>query len=226
MDGEQHQDYRYLIGRGVLRSWSGLHILDLGCGQGLYCAPLSRFGAHVVGADRGLNYLLTARRHQPTTGLAQCDASALPFSDAVFEAVISTEVLTHIAPDVRIAVYQEIRRVLKPGGECLVTLHNRRRLGWRYVIRRHPVPDMIPTPGLPVYPEDDATITPQLQALGFEVLEGPTYLNYHSWLTYQRHQTHPCWSRVMMSAEDALSYIPGVRRLSIVFLLRLRKPLQ
>ena len=36
---------------------SGLRILDIGCGAGLLCEPLTRLGAQVIGIDLGPGYI-------------------------------------------------------------------------------------------------------------------------------------------------------------------------
>lgn len=48
-----------------------------------------------------------------------CDASAIPVPDASFDAVLCTEMLEHV-PD-PVAVIQEFARVLRPGGQLLLT---------------------------------------------------------------------------------------------------------
>ncbi len=49
----------------------------------------------------------------------------LPFSDSFFDAVVVSEVLEHLNPEVTQAGLQEIRRVLKPGGRILGTVPSR-----------------------------------------------------------------------------------------------------
>jgi len=52
--------------------------------------------------------------------LAHADVTDLPFADAVFDIVVCSEVLEHI-PDSRLAI-SELIRVLKPGGDLVVTV--------------------------------------------------------------------------------------------------------
>ena len=40
-----------------------LKILDIGCGGGLLCEPMSRLGANVVGIDASLNNIKVAKHH-------------------------------------------------------------------------------------------------------------------------------------------------------------------
>src|SRR6188472_4039730 len=42
---------------------SGLRILDIGCGAGLLCEPLSRLGAEVIGIDPSATNIAAAKLH-------------------------------------------------------------------------------------------------------------------------------------------------------------------
>jgi len=52
-------------------------------------------------------------------GSVEADLAALPLVSSRFDWVLSTRVLSHIS-DIR-AVFREFRRVLKSGGECLIS---------------------------------------------------------------------------------------------------------
>jgi SAM-dependent methyltransferase len=103
----------------------GALVLDLGCGSGRHACEAMRRGARVVALDRDREVLketaswfaaLAQERTLPdAAGFALCaDAHWLPFPDAVFDCVITSEVLEHVADDAR--VMQEAARVLKPDG--------------------------------------------------------------------------------------------------------------
>lgn len=65
----------------------GERILDLGCGTGQLTAAIADAGAEVVGLDRSLEMLETARREHPTLPFVRADAHAFAFGrpfDAVF----------------------------------------------------------------------------------------------------------------------------------------------
>lgn len=90
-------------------------MLDLGCGGGWWFLP--KVG-HTVGIDTSGPALRQARTvyHQ----VAQSDFTAIPFPDASFDAVVSMDSLGHVALAEKDQVFEEIYRVLKPGG---ITVH-------------------------------------------------------------------------------------------------------
>lgn len=102
-------------------------VLDVGCGLQPYRAMLSPRVTEYVGLD------LEGPLSKPTVvGTAQ----ALPFPDARFDAVVSTQVLEHLE-DPRGAL-GEAARVLAPGGTLVLTvpgvwpLHEAPRDFWRF----------------------------------------------------------------------------------------------
>jgi SAM-dependent methyltransferase len=99
-----------LVGRGPGRC------LDLCCGGGLAIPRLVELGWAVTGIDLSADQLAVARgRAGPIAeALVHGDATALPFDERSFDAVIA--VLAHTdMPDWRAAV-TEAGRVLRPGG--------------------------------------------------------------------------------------------------------------
>jgi ubiquinone/menaquinone biosynthesis C-methylase UbiE len=53
--------------------------------------------------------------------VAQGDARTLPFEDQSFDAIIMIAVIHHIPPSEHPQVLNEIKRVLRPSGTCLIT---------------------------------------------------------------------------------------------------------
>jgi SAM-dependent methyltransferase len=102
----------------VLDGRQGLRILDAGCGTGGTTLALERFG-QVVGVELAWEGLEPARE-RGLSRLARASVERLPFTSASFDAATSFEVVYHlgVANDVR--AFEEIRRVLKPGGVFLL----------------------------------------------------------------------------------------------------------
>jgi SAM-dependent methyltransferase len=99
------------IGRGV-------HVLDVAAGTGNVALAAARAGASVVASDLTPALIETGRRRAAERGLSvewvEADAEALPFADAVFDAVTSS-IGVMFAPD-QVTAAQELLRVCRPGG--------------------------------------------------------------------------------------------------------------
>lgn len=107
--------------------WSGLRVLDVGCGGGYTCEFLARRGASVWGVDRSRPSIEAARAHAAEQGLAIAYdlgvGEQLPYGAAAFDAVVCVDVLEHV-DDVG-QVIGEIHRVLRSGGLFLFDTINR-----------------------------------------------------------------------------------------------------
>jgi hypothetical protein len=101
-------------------------VLDLGCGTGYGAHYLASYGARrVVAVDVdpvGLDYARQAYAH-PRVEYQCCDGQELPFGDASFDFVFSSQAIEHM-PDPE-AFLRESSRVLKQDGACLITTPNR-----------------------------------------------------------------------------------------------------
>jgi 2-polyprenyl-3-methyl-5-hydroxy-6-metoxy-1,4-benzoquinol methylase len=97
-------------------------VLDAGCGTGRPTAALARRNAEVVAIDFGEHLVARARQRcacRPVVG----SVMSLPFPDAVFDVVFSTEVIEHLThPPLAV---KEFSRVLKPGGHLVLSTPNK-----------------------------------------------------------------------------------------------------
>ncbi|MFM8601567.1 MAG: class I SAM-dependent methyltransferase [Actinomycetota bacterium] len=110
----------------------GAMFLDAGAGFGRHAFEAARKGAtvfaldwaqeEVVGTRNTFGAMIEAREIPSTTygGALRGDATRLPFADATFDTVVTSEVLEHIQDDV--TAISELHRVLKPGGTLGVTV--------------------------------------------------------------------------------------------------------
>jgi SAM-dependent methyltransferase len=99
-------------------------LFDEACREGLY-PLLARRARQVVGVDVSPTVLRGARaRHPGLCGLV-ADVRCLPFADRTFDVVVSTSTLDHfVSPRDLVAGLRELERVLRPGGQLLLTLDN------------------------------------------------------------------------------------------------------
>ncbi|AKF05237.1 class I SAM-dependent methyltransferase [Sandaracinus amylolyticus] len=100
-------------------------LLHLGTGEGDYDPMLARFAEEVHAIDINPDDVAFARsRNAMVEGLRYSvqDGHALEFDDATFDAVVSVDVLEHVADPPR--MLRELARVLRPGGFAVITVPN------------------------------------------------------------------------------------------------------
>lgn len=127
---------------------SGLSLLDIGCGGGLVCEPLTRLGASVTGIDASEKNIAVAKLHAEKSGLA-IDYRAMPPETLAataenFDVVLALEIIEHVADTA--AFYATLRKLLKPGGLLMMSTINRTAasyakaiIGAEYILRWLPV---------------------------------------------------------------------------------------
>jgi len=109
--------------------WRGGKLLNVGCGHGADFLPFKgSFELH--GVDFSAGMLAQARRYAKKyhlgINLAQADARRLPYDDNSFDWAIAVATYHHIETEAgRLEALQELRRVLKAGGEAFITVWNR-----------------------------------------------------------------------------------------------------
>ena len=116
-----------LITLGLDRRWrrraisklelaSGSLVLDLGCGTGDLVREAKRATLNCIGLDLSFEMLLAARAIRAP--VIEADAQALPISRASIDGVISGFALRNFSDPIR--VFQEVARVLVPGGRLVI----------------------------------------------------------------------------------------------------------
>ncbi len=112
--------------------WRGKRVLEIGTGVGTDARRIvARGGIYDQGSTLATAVALSSFGLPGAT--QQADATRLPFKAGSFDIVYTFGVLHHI-PEVGRAV-AHIRRVLKPGGELLAMLYNRRSINHEIEIR-------------------------------------------------------------------------------------------
>jgi len=101
---------------------AGQRVLDEGCGNGAYLRKMRRREVDAVGSDLSLGMLRSASH----PSLVNADVIRLPTRDGAFDAVLAPHMLYHV-PD-REAAARELRRVLRPGGTCVVVTNGARHM--------------------------------------------------------------------------------------------------
>ena len=99
---------------------AGTRLLDVATGPGYVASRAVERGVDAVGLDFSEAMLAFARSRSPGVEFVRGDATALPFADASFDAVVAAFVLLHLGVPER--AVSEAARVLRPGGRAAFTV--------------------------------------------------------------------------------------------------------
>ena len=124
-----------------------LKILDIGCGGGLLCEPLSRLGATMTGIDASSNNIEIAKLHSREMSLnikyIHCSPENLNFKNE-FDVILNMEVVEHVS-NVNLFI-QSCSKLIKKNGIMFVATINQNLkayifaiLGAEYVLRWLPI---------------------------------------------------------------------------------------
>jgi len=105
---------------------SGLRVLDIGCGAGLLCEPLTRLGAQVIGIDPSATNIAAAKLHADKGHLSidyRCTTVEEMDPRERFDVVLAMEVVEHVS-DVGMFL-SRCTGMLKPGGLMVVSTLSR-----------------------------------------------------------------------------------------------------
>jgi dolichol-phosphate mannosyltransferase len=100
-------------------------VLDIGCGS----SQIIRSRPAMVGVDLNVSKLRFLKSTNPR--LVQGGVGSLPFRDAVFSAVVCSEVIEHIPKSA--TLFEEMNRVLAPGGTLVLGTPDYASRTWRFI---------------------------------------------------------------------------------------------
>jgi ubiquinone/menaquinone biosynthesis C-methylase UbiE len=103
----------------VLGADLGTNVGDIGCGTGRLDPFLAARGLAPRGVDLSPEMIRVARREQPDFEYEVADLRELPFADASLAGIVCWYSLMYLPPEDRPAAFQELARVVKPGGYLL-----------------------------------------------------------------------------------------------------------
>jgi len=112
----------------LAQRWQKGKLLNLGCAHGPDFLPFIH-SLELYGVDFSAQMLNFARKYSRkfnfAVDLSLADVSSLPYPDETFDWVISVATYHHIEGEQKKrAALDELRRVLKPGGEAFITVWN------------------------------------------------------------------------------------------------------
>lgn len=97
------------------------HILENGCGVGMYVEHLSPFGGQVIGLE--YDFERAAEAHINSAHILNAAGEFIPLPSDAFDLILSHEVIEHVQDD-RAAICEMVR-ALKPGGRVVIFCPNR-----------------------------------------------------------------------------------------------------
>ena len=154
-------------------------VLEVGCGPGHIGRYLHDRGVEVAGVDLSPEMVAVARRLNPDMRFEVGDMAALDIEDASLAGIIAFYSVIHIPRDDVPGVLREFRRVLRAGGEFVISAH-----GGTGVLRRE---DFIeePVPMEATLFERDELVG-LIEGAGFRLAEAVQRAPYHEEAQTQR----------------------------------------
>lgn len=111
-------------------------LLDVACGIGVYSDWLANKAACVVGFDLSYDSILLANCiSKENTFYYRCNAEEISHPDSTFDIVVSICVLEHLNDSKK--ALREMFRVLKPGGQLLITVDSLENINSKEFIEFH-----------------------------------------------------------------------------------------
>lgn len=114
---------RHLLNRFTEEARGRGLVADLGCGPGHVARYLQEQGVTVIGIDLSPEMVRVAASLHPGIEFRVGDMNRLDLPDAGLAGIVAFYSIVHFRPDELDKVFQEIRRVLMPGGLALISFH-------------------------------------------------------------------------------------------------------
>ena len=101
-------------------------VLDIGCGVGDWCCLAAQYGAQTVDGfdiqEEMVELAKQATSHLDTVHVKAGDATDMPYDDASFDVALSFYITCNLSPEAYKNHFQELYRVLVPGGRAVLLL--------------------------------------------------------------------------------------------------------
>ena len=135
------------LDRNKKKLLKGLEILDIGCGGGLLCEPLTRLGAKMTGIDVSKNNINVAKLHSKKMDLnikyINCSPENIK-TKKKFDVILNMEVIEHVS-NVNLFINNCSRLIKKNGIMFVATINKNLKsylfaiVGAEYILRWLPI---------------------------------------------------------------------------------------
>jgi len=130
LDQYHFEKLHHLLRLVDFNGYRGKAVLEVGCGAAVDLARFAKGGAVCTGVDLAQSAIALAKANFEQQGLQAdlrvANGEALPFPDNSFDLVYAHGVVQYTADPQ--ALVNEVRRVLKPGGQAIFQVYN--RISW------------------------------------------------------------------------------------------------
>lgn len=130
LDQYHFEKLHHLLRLVDFNGYRGKAVLEVGCGAAVDLARFAKGGAVCTGVDLATSAIELARANFEQQGLQAdlrvANGEALPFPDNSFDLVYAHGVVQYTANPQQLV--NEVRRVLKPGGQAIFQVYN--RISW------------------------------------------------------------------------------------------------
>ncbi len=127
MPGIAEENYWFrrheIVYADLLPRCAGKTVLEAGSGEGYGANMIADVAARVTGLDYDVSAVEHVRVAYPRVEMVQGNLAALPFEDASVDVVVNFQVIEHLWDQAQFL--RECLRVLRPGGELLISTPNR-----------------------------------------------------------------------------------------------------
>ena len=125
----------FTLDRNKKKLLKGLEILDIGCGGGLLCEPLTRLGAKMTGIDASKNNIDVAKLHSKKMGLnikyINCSTENIK-TKKKFDVILNMEVIEHVS-NVNLFI-NNCSKLIKKNGIMFVATINKNLKSYLFAI--------------------------------------------------------------------------------------------
>jgi SAM-dependent methyltransferase len=123
LDGSPYLRMSLALFAELVRAAGGGPVADVGCGPGYVTGHLHELGVNAFGIDLSPNMIAIARRDYPDLRFEVGTMTHLDLADDSVAGVLAFWSVIHVPDHSVPGVFEQFRRVLRPGGPLLIGFH-------------------------------------------------------------------------------------------------------